>query len=64
MEEYLLDGSVDAMISHQPWVQTDLSLDILFQYLVWGKKPSLTTYFSNDEIVLAENMRPKRQSFL
>lgn len=61
MENYLLDGSVDAVVTHQPWVQTDMSLDVLFQYLVWGKKPHFTTFFSNDEIVIAENIRSKRQ---
>lgn len=61
MESYLLDGSVDAVVTHQPWIQTDVSMDMLFQYLVWGKKPHFTTFFANDEIVIAENIRTKRQ---
>lgn len=61
MEDYLLDGSVDAVVTHQPWILTDMSMDVLFQYLVWGKKPHFTTYFANDEIVIAENIRTRRQ---
>ena len=61
MESYLMDGSVDAVVTHQPWIQTDVSMDMLFQYLVWGKKPHFTTFFANDEIVIAENIRTKRQ---
>lgn len=56
MEPYLEDHTVDAMVTHRPWVQTDLSMDILFQYLVWGQKPSHATFFVNDEIILPENM--------
>lgn len=62
MESYMLDGSVDAVVTHQPWIQTNVSLDVLFQYLVWGKKPRFTTFFANDEIIIAENMRTKRQT--
>jgi len=59
MGSYLEDHTVDAMVTHQPWVQTDLAMDILFQYLVWGKKPSRTAFFVNDEIILAENMHSR-----
>lgn len=59
MEKYLEEHTVDAMVSHQPWVLTDLSLDILFQYLVWGKKPKEEVLFTNNEIVIPENMRFK-----
>lgn len=59
MGPYLEDHTVDAMVTHQPWVQTDLAMDILFQYLVWGKKPSRTAFFVNDEIILAENMHSR-----
>ena len=57
MEKYLEEHTVDAMVTHQPWVLTDLSLDILFQYLVWGKKPKEEALFTNNEIVIPENMR-------
>ena len=57
MEKYLEEHTVDAMVTHQPWVLTDLSLDILFQYLVWGKKPKEEVLFTNNEIVIPENMR-------
>lgn len=59
MEKYLEEHTVDAMVTHQPWVLTDLSLDILFQYLVWGKKPKEEALFTNNEIVIPENMRFK-----
>lgn len=57
MEKYLEEHAVDAMVTHQPWVLADLSLDILFQYLVWGKKPKEEALFTNNEIVIPENMR-------
>ena len=57
MEKYLEEHTVDAMVTHQPWVLTDLSLDILFQYLVWGKKPKEETLYTNNEIVIPENRR-------
>lgn len=57
MEKYLEEHAVDAMVTHQPWVLADLSLDILFQYLVWGKKPKEEVLFTNNEIVIPENMR-------
>ena len=59
MEKYLEEHAVDAMVTHQPWVLADLSLDILFQYLVWGKKPKEEALFTNNEIVIPENMRFK-----
>lgn len=62
METYLEDHTVDAMVTHQPWIQTDLSLDILFQYFVWGKKPNQEVFYTNNEIVIPENMRFKRMA--
>lgn len=61
MESYLQEGTVDAMVTHQPWILTDMTLDILFQYLVWGKRPNFTTFFANDEIVIAENAKSMRR---
>lgn len=64
MEQYLFDGSADAVITHQPWLLADMSLDVLFRCLVWGLKPHFETFYTNDEVIIAENAYSKKLELL
>lgn len=63
MEDYFEDGTVDAAVSHRPWKVVEMTLDVLFRYLVWGKKPDFSIYYAADEIAIAENLRTKHTHY-
>jgi LacI family transcriptional regulator len=56
MKSYLSSGLVSAVITHQPWLQGTMPLDILFNFHVLGIKPSFDSYYTSNEIKIAENV--------
>lgn len=56
LQPYMERGIVTAAITHQPWLMGSLSLDILFRNIIWGKEPDFETFYTNNEIIIAENV--------
>ena len=56
LQSYMERGIITAAITHQPWLMGSLSLDILFRNIIWGKEPDFETFYTNNEIIIAENV--------
>ena len=55
-KEMLRNGSISATITQQPEVQGSYPLQILYEYLAFGKKPQDKNIYTKLEIRVAGNM--------
>lgn len=55
-KEMLQKGLIAATICQQPDYQGSKPLDILFQHICIGEMPSKEFYYTNNEIIVSENL--------
>lgn len=54
--EMLTDGTISATISQRPDLQGSMPLQILYEYLVLDEKPTLSTFYTNLNIHISQNV--------
>ncbi|MDR1136432.1 MAG: LacI family DNA-binding transcriptional regulator [Clostridiales Family XIII bacterium] len=52
MRDYLADGSINAIITQQPYCQGELTIETLYQYFVYGYSPDQVNCYTENQVRL------------